>query len=181
MSRSLTDRPPPVEPLDTGRGSRAALAAVRVVVGLLWVANSGWKTPPDFGEEGGSGLYRFTGYAVEHPVFPPYSWLVENLVLPNFTLFGWGVLLLEAALGAFLLVGLATRLFAALGIVQSVAITLSVLDAPNEFPWTYYLMIAVHVVLLATAAGRTGGVDGLLRPVWRRSEGRLARLMLRAS
>ncbi|MCV2490827.1 DoxX family protein [Geodermatophilus sp. YIM 151500] len=181
MSHPTTDRAAPVEEMDTGRGSRAALAAVRVVVGLLWVANSGWKTPPDFGEESGSGLFRFTSYAVEHPVFPPYTWLVENLVLPNFTLFGWGVLLLEASLGAFLVVGLATRLFAALGIAQSVAITLSVLNAPNEFPWTYYLMIAVHVVLIATAAGRTAGVDGLLRPVWRRSSGPVARFLLRVS
>lgn len=171
----------PAEPLDLGRGGRAGLAAVRVVLGLLWVANSGWKTPPDFGRDGGSGLFRFTSYAVEHPVFPPFTWLVENLVLPNFVLFGYATLLLEASLGAFLLVGLATRLWAALGLVQTTAITFSVLNAPNEFPWTYYLMFALHVVVLATAAGRTGGLDGLLRPVWRRSPGLLPRLLLRAS
>lgn len=181
MHDTAHDRGSPVEPLDTGRGSRAALAAVRIVVGLLWVANSGWKTPPDFGRDGGSALYRFTNYAVEHPVFPPYTWVVETLVLPNFILFGYAVLLLEASLGAFLVVGLATRLWAALGMVQTTAITLSVLNAPNEFPWTYYLMFAVHVVLFATAAGRTAGLDGLLRPVWRRSDSRVAKLLMRAS
>ncbi len=181
MSHTVIDRASPLEPLDTGRGSRAALAVVRITVGLLWMANSGWKTPPDFGAEAGRGLYRFTNYAVEYPVFPPYTWVVENVVLPNFTFFGWAVLLLEASLGAFLLVGFATRLWAVLGLVQTTAITLSVLNAPNEFPWTYYLMFAVHVVLIATAAGRTAGLDGLLRPIWRRSDSRLAALLLRAS
>jgi len=31
------------------------------------------------------------------------------------------------------------------------------------------------------AAGRVGGLDGVLRPVWQASDGRLARLLLRAS
>jgi thiosulfate dehydrogenase [quinone] large subunit len=181
MSNIATDRSAPVEPLDTERSTRATLAVGRIIVGLLWVASSAWKTPPDFGQDSGSGLFRFTNYAVEHPVFPPYTWIVENLVLPNFTVFGWAVLLLEASLGAFLVVGLATRLFAALGLVQTTAITLSVLNAPNEFPWTYYLMFVAHVVLLATAAGRTAGLDGLLRPVWRSSDSRVARLLLRVS
>ncbi|RZU31140.1 DoxX family protein [Blastococcus saxobsidens] len=181
MHETVSDRGSPVEPLDTGRGSRGAVAAVRVVVGMLWVANSGWKTPPDFGQDTGTGLFRFTRYAVEHPVFPPYTWLVDNVVLPNFVLFGYAVLLLEAALGAFLLVGLATRLWAVLGMVQTTAITLSVLNAPDEFPWTYYLMFAAHVVLFATAAGRTAGLDGLLRPLWHRSDGRVARILMRVS
>ena len=61
-------------------------------------------------------------------------WLIENVVLPNFTLFGYLTLLAEASLGAFLLVGLATRFWALVGIAQTVAITLSVLNGPNEFP-----------------------------------------------
>lgn len=169
------------EELDSGRGARIAIATVRVALGLLWIQAAGWKSPPDFGRENGSGLFRFTSYAVEYPVFPPFSWLIEHLVLPNFLLFGYLTLLLEASIGAFLLVGLATRFWAALGIVQTAAITLSVLDAPHEWPWTYYLMFAAHVVVLAAAAGRSVGLDGVLRPVWRRSGGRIATLLLRAS
>ncbi len=176
-----TTTAPPGEPLDTGRSTRVVLAAVRIVLGLLWVSNSGWKAPPDFGRDDGTGLFKFTSYAVEYPVLPPFSWLIENVVLPNFVLFGYLTLLLEASIGAFLLVGLATRFWAALGIVQTAAITLSVLNAPHEWPWAYYLMVAAHVVVLAAAAGRTGGLDGLLRPVWRRSAGRVAPMLLRAS
>lgn len=152
------------------------MAAVRVTVGLLWLTNAGWKTPPDFGQESGRGLYRFTLEAVEHPVFAPYAWLVEELVLPNFVVFGWTVLLVEAALAAFLLLGLATRLWALVGAAQSVAIGLSVALAPNEWPWAYYLMVAVHLALFATAAGRTWGLDALVRPAVSGSSSTAARL-----
>lgn len=171
----------PREGIDAGRGSRVVLAAVRVALGLLWMAGASWKTPPDFGRESGSGLYRYASAAVEHPVLPPFSWLMENLVLPNFVVFGYLTLLLEVSMGAFLLIGLATRFWAVLGIAQTAAITLSVLNAPHEWPWSYYLMVAAHAIVLVTAAGRVGGLDGLLRPVWRRSSGRLAALLLRAS
>ncbi len=173
--------PQPAEEPDQGRGARVGLAVLRIAIGLLWIQNSGWKTPPDFGQDSGTGLFRFTTYAVDYPVFPPFSWLMENVVLPNFTLFGYLTLLVEASLGAFLLVGLATRFWAVVGIAQSVAITLSVLNAPDEFPWTYYLMIVAHIVILTTAAGRTAGLDGILRPRWRQSSGRAARLLTRLS
>lgn len=173
--------PDATDELDQGRGARVGLAVLRIAIGLLWIQNSGWKSPPNFGQDSGTGLFKFTTYAVDYPVFPPFSWLVENVVLPNFTLFGYLTLLVEASLGAFLLVGLATRFWAVVGIAQSVAITLSVLNAPDEFPWTYYLMIVGHIVVLTTAAGRTAGMDGILRPRWRRSSGRAARLLMRLS
>lgn len=180
---TTTSKPPATnrEEPDTGRAPTIALAVVRIALGLLWIQGAGWKSPPDFGQEGGSGLFRYTSYAVEYPVFPPFSWLIENLVLPNFVLFGYATLLLEASIGAFLLVGLATRFWAVVGIGQTLAISLSVLNAPHEWPWTYYLMIAVHVVVLTTAAGRSAGLDGLLRPRWRRSSGRVAALLMKAS
>jgi thiosulfate dehydrogenase [quinone] large subunit len=168
--------------LASSRLNRALIALLRIGVGLLWIQNVGWKNPPSFGQGNSpSGLYAFTRYAVEYPVFPPYSWLVENLVLPNFTLFGWAVLLAESALGAFLLVGLATRFWAVVGIAQTVAITLSVLNAPNEWPWSYLLMLMAHAAVFATAAGRYAGLDGVLRSRWQASPTRLTRLLMRAS
>ena len=162
--------------------SRALIVVVRVGVALLWIQNVSWKDPPAFGAgRSPSGLYAFTRDAVEHPVFGPYTWLVEHVVLPNFSFFGWTVLLVESALGAFLLIGLATRLWAVVGIGQTIAIALSVLNAPNEWVWSYLLMLLAHVALFATAAGRYGGLDGLLRPRWLASPTRLARLLVAAS
>jgi thiosulfate dehydrogenase [quinone] large subunit len=169
-------------PLAVSGANRILLAVVRVGVALLWINNLGWKNPPSFGQgREPSGLFHFTRWAADYPVFPPYTWLVEHLVLPNFTVFAWGVLVIESALGAFLLIGLATRFFALLGVAQTLAITFSVANAPNEWLWSYLLMLLAHLALFATAAGRYAGFDGLLRPGWRASGGRLPRLLLAAS
>ncbi len=66
------------------QGSDRTMAVIRIGVGLMWLSNINWKTPPNFGSDNGGGLYKFTQYAVSHPVFPPYTWVVEHLVLPNF-------------------------------------------------------------------------------------------------
>lgn len=165
----------------TDRFSRATMAGVRILLGLMWLQNVGWKLPPDFGREANRGLYKFVSFAVTHEVFAPYAWVVREMVLPNFILFGWMVLLAEASLGAFLLLGLNTRLWALIGVAQSVVIALSVLNAPDEWSWSYYLMIGAHIAIFATAAGRTFGLDGVLRPGWARSNSRVARLLLIAS
>ena len=46
-----------------------------------------------------------------------------------------------------------------LWIGQSLAIALSVAQAPGEWPWSYWMMIAIHVALLFTASGRFAAVD----------------------
>jgi hypothetical protein len=143
------------------RVSGVVLAALRVLGGLLWLYNVSWKRPPDFGEDNGAGLYRFTSDAVEHPVFAPYSWVVEHLVLPQFQAFGWVVLATETALAVLLLTGTLVRLAALLGIAQSLAIALSVAQTPGEWPWSYWMMIGIHVVLLGTAAGAVASVDAV--------------------
>jgi thiosulfate dehydrogenase [quinone] large subunit len=158
------------------RADRWLIAALRIGVAFLWIENSGWKRPPDF-----ASLRKFTTYAVDYPVFTPFSWVVEHVVLPYFTVFGWVTLLLEASLGAFLLLGLVTRLWAVIGLGQTLAITLSVLNGPHEWEWSYYLMMLAHVALFATAAGRSYGLDGVLRPRWIESAGRPARLLVAMS
>jgi len=164
-----------------GRAARGAVWFIRVVVALVWLQGAGWKRPPDFGESTGTGLYRYTRYAVEHPVFGPWKVIVREIVLPNFTVFGWAVLLLEAALGGFLLLGLATRFWGLVGAAQAVAIGLSAANAPREFGGTYWLLVVANLAVFATAAGRVGGLDGVLRPAWLSADRRWYRWLVRAS
>jgi thiosulfate dehydrogenase (quinone) large subunit len=173
---AVTDTAARAVPLLSSRMDRAVIAIVRIGVGLLWIQNVGWKTPPDFGHgDPPIGLYRSASYAVSHEVFHPYAVLMERLVLPNFTFFGWMVLLVEASLGAFLLIGLATRFWALVGVAQTIVIMLSVLNGPHEWLWSYVLMLLVHMALFATSAGGYAGLDGLFRPDWQRSRSWLMR------
>lgn len=163
------------------RATSICAFVVRITLGLLWLANLSWKKPPDFGAKDGSGLYHFTKLAIDYPVFPPYSALVKSVVLPNFTVFGWAVFLLEIGLAVFLLLGLATRLWALIGIAQTVAIFLSVGASPNEWKWSYFLMAAAHLAVLGFAAGRVWGLDALARRRMSGRSGRLANSYLLAS
>nr|WP_072688226.1 hypothetical protein [Rhodococcus marinonascens] len=145
----------------------------------MWLYNVVWKNPPDFGRNSGSGLYEFTRAAVDHPVFPPFSWVVEHLVLPNFLVFGWLTLVVETVLAVLLLTGTLVRAAALLGIGQSLAIGLSVAEAPGEWPWSYFMMIGIHVVLLCTWSTRYFAVDAV-RTQARRGDGpRAAASLLR--
>lgn len=145
--------------------SSALTLGLRLTAGLLWLSNVGWKVPPDFGrsEDGCSGLCRFVDEGAENGVIAPWSWLMENVVAPNLTLFGYLTLLTEFTLAVLLLSGTLTRLAALVGVGQSLAIGLSVANAEGEWYWSYLLMIALHVAIFALAAGRVYGVDARLR------------------
>lgn len=159
------------------RSHAVAMSALRILAGLLWLYNVSWKRPPDFGQDFGNGLYGFTQDAVEHPVFGPFSWVVEHVVLPNFTVFGWSVLVVETALAVCLLTGAYVRLAALVGIAQSLAIGLSVAQTPGEWPWSYWMMVGIHVVILFGAAGRVLAVDAVRARLGRGEDPRRQLLM----
>ena len=141
---------------------------IRVVVGLLWLENAGWKVPTTFA----GSFRRFTESAVSHEVFAPYAFFVKNVALKNFSAFGWMTLLTETMIGALLIFGIFTRFASLLGVGASTAIALSVLHVEHEWPWSYYLMVVAHLALFALDAGRTGGIDAVLRGgerAWKRA------------
>ncbi len=146
---------------ETPKAQAVVLAAFRILLGLMWLYNLSWKRPPDFGRDAGNGLYKFSSYAVSDPVLPPFSWVVEHVVLPHISIVGWLVLAAETALAVLLLSGAFVRAAALLGLTQSLAIGLSVAYAPHEWPWSYWLMIGGHAVLIFASAGRALGVDGV--------------------
>ena len=152
--------------VDHGRAGDIGLLVLRLTLGMMWFYNVAWKRAPEFGREAGNGLYKFTAYAVEYPVLPPYSWLVENVVLPAIVPFGYLVLAAETTAAVLLLTGRWVRIGALVGLAQSIAIALSVMYAPEEWPWSYWLMIAGHVAVLLAASARRGSLDAA------RAEGR---------
>ena len=140
------------------RRTQGALAALRMLLGVLWLSNLLWKLPPDFGRYDDRGLlYSFR--LAERYAVGPLADLVHDVVIPHFTLFGWLVFVVEASAGILLLLGLATRLGALIGLGQAVAITLLVGNAPDEWRWGYALFIAVHVLLLSTPCAARFSLD----------------------
>ncbi|NQW71586.1 MAG: DoxX family membrane protein [Actinobacteria bacterium] len=145
------------------RAARISAFVVRIAAGLLFAENLSWKIPPHFGSDDGTGLYGQTGLAVDYPVFGPLSSIVESVVLPNFGPFAWGVYLVEIGLAVFLILGLATRFWAVVGVAQALAIYMIVGASPNVWEWSYFLMMATLLAVFGTAAGRVGGLDAIVR------------------
>jgi thiosulfate dehydrogenase (quinone) large subunit len=149
----------------SGEGERTllVLAGARIFLGVLWLANLAWKLPPDFGRDDPEGLLYNFELAAEHAVGAPLRTLANDVLIPHFTLFGWVVFLVELAIGLSLLLGLWTRVGALLGVGQAIAITLLVVRAPDEWIWTYLLLIAMSLVVALTPSGARLSVDTRLR------------------
>lgn len=145
------------------RVAKISAFVVRIAAGLLFAQNLYWKAPPHFGSDNGSGLYLITSQAIEYPVSVSFSSFIENVVLPNFSLFAWGIYLVEIGLAVFLILGFATRLWAAMGVVVSLSIFMVVGAAPNVWGWSYFLMMTTLLAVFGTAAGRVVGLDAVFR------------------
>lgn len=119
---------------------------VRWLLGLLWLSNVNWKVPTDFG-----GLRNYVQAGVDHPVAPGSSWMFEHIVLPNMTAFGYLTLFVEVSLAALLLSGRFRRIAAVVSLAQAFFIGLAVANAPEEWYWSYLLMIGLSIAVLVLA------------------------------
>jgi uncharacterized membrane protein YphA (DoxX/SURF4 family) len=144
----------------------AVVASARIACGLLWLANLHWKVPPNFGEDTGGGLYKYTVSAVNNPVWGVWKWLTKEIILPNFHVFGWMVIIVDGTLAALLLIGYRTRLAALVGAFNAIPIFLSVIyyDKSYEWPWSYALIFFLHLMLYAVPPGdHAPRIDTVLR------------------
>jgi hypothetical protein len=123
------------------------------IAGLLWLSSVNWKVPPRFGEsaERCSGLCGFVQAGIDHPVVPGSGWVLDNIVQPQLGLFGWITLVAEVGLAVLLVSRRYLRTAAVLGVAQSLAIGLTVANAPDEWYWAYLLMVGLHLAVLAFA------------------------------
>ncbi|CAN5506823.1 hypothetical protein BH24ACT5_BH24ACT5_17930 [soil metagenome] len=146
------------------RLQHGTIGGVRILLGLMWLANLHWKVAPRFGEDNGAGLYKYVAEAEVNAPFAPFRWIVDHIVLPQYQLFGWFTLVSESVVAALLLIGYRTREVALLGAGLSVSIFLSVIYYPraDEWSWAYFMMIGLHLLVAAVAAGDHVGVDGVL-------------------
>lgn len=157
------------------------LGLARIVYGYLWLNQSGWKVPgDDFGRKSGGGLWYWVQQEIQHPTVNAYRDFLVNVMVPNWTLFGWMTLITEIFIGVTLLLGLFTRLGSLVAIGMAANITIGILNVPHEWGWTYAMMIMLPALFLFTDAGRSFGVDAFLAPrLDRAAEGgsRVARLV----
>jgi uncharacterized membrane protein YphA (DoxX/SURF4 family) len=143
--------------------ARGALVLLRVYLGTIFLVAVRPKLQQDF-------TPHLTGYVQEvlERAHPFYRQFLEQVVLPNAAVFATLVTGAELFVGITLVVGLLTRLSAAVAVV----LTLNYMLAKGAWFWTPSsndaAFVAIGLALLIGAAGRTLGLDAFLARRWPR-------------
>lgn len=143
-------------------GRDLGLFAARVLVGLMWFQNLFWKLPLF---STGNGLYYWTGQEVGNAAFAVHGRLIETLVLPtpNFHVVNVAVFLVELTFAASLILGLGVRLVGLVGVLFVAQLWLGLYKHPQEWPWSYVFLMLLMGLFALLGAGRSLGLDGMLR------------------
>ncbi len=134
------------------------LWGLRVLMGIMWWQQSLWKIPPNF-----AGLHYWMQQEAEHAAIALQGTLIGDIVLPNLTVFGPLVYLVEVTIGVSLMLGLLSRAGAVLGLLMGMNLWLGLYSAPGEWPWTYMFLVMIQGLFVIDPPGRVLGADTLLR------------------
>jgi hypothetical protein len=189
----------------------AAIAIASFGLGYLFFVELWWKAPPDFGcnaDFSNRGLCYWVNREAELADEPPFTRFnaniirsepgpevalpvglakslngafVESVVQPNIRYMGYVLWGTEAFAFLSLCLGLFSRLGALAALGVSTHLMLGLGGAPNEWEWSYQLMMLLSIAMLGIAPGRYFGLDRLLRPrLWalRERGSRLSGLLL---
>jgi thiosulfate dehydrogenase [quinone] large subunit len=145
--------------------ARAALALLRIYLGVVFLLAAIPKLQQDFAP----GLTRFLEQVALQRGHPFYREFVQQVVLPNTSVFAalvtWG----ELFVGVTLILGVLTRVSATVALL----LTVNYLFAKGQWFWTPSnndaAFAAISIGLLIGAAGRTFGLDALLARRWPRA------------
>jgi len=149
----------PASPVPAANTTAAVSPATRVV-------------PPPATEPGGLSpklfideLHKVTmpdGDFTRGNILPQYAAYLQNVVSPHAGVFGWLVIIGEAAVGLFLLIGMFTRLAALIAMIISIAYLLATMHLyPPLGLAANSAFLAMEFSVFASNAGKTAGFDGI--------------------
>ena len=149
------------------RGQRTPGHAVtwlaRLLVGSMWFQGSLWKLPLF---TTGTGLFYWTQQMVEHSAYAWHRDLVAHVLLPAFVVVDPLVYLAELAFAASLMLGLGVRLAGLAGAAFAANLWIGLYRHPGEWPWNYVFLALLMGAFSLHAAGRSLGLDAVLRRRW---------------
>ena len=146
-------------------GAHIWMWVARLFIGGLWWQQTLWKLPPTYTDnpDGVSGgLHYWIGEMVQYAAFGLQSWLVEQVIQPNFYFFAPQVYATEVMIAVSLLLGVFTRLGGVLGALMAMNLWLGLYRAPYEWPWTYFFLMLLQTTFAVFHAGRSLGLDAIV-------------------
>lgn len=137
----------------------------RILLGSMWYQQTLWKLPPyytDLPSVPDSGLKHWMIEMVNNAAFSIQSTFVKDIVLAHFNIFAPMVYCIEVFIAASLLLGIFTRLGAALGALMAINLWLGLYNSPSEWPWTYFFLVLLQITFAVLRAGRSLGIDDII-------------------
>lgn len=123
------------------------LLAAQTVFGLLWLDGVWWKISVDGSLKLDKEVFEYViKQGSENPVFGFYGTITDKLLLPNLTFFLIMTIVVELVLAALFISGRYIRLASAVSFLLTITIILSIINAPNEWHWSYFLMLLVSAI-----------------------------------
>ncbi len=138
---------------------RAATWIVRLLVGSMWYQGTTWKLPLPYSD----AFEYWLKQSGQNASFQFLADLVNHVMLPALPVVGTLVYFVELFLAVALMLGVVTRLAGLVAIGQTAFLWLTLYRLDNEWPWNYVFLLLLHVLFMVVAAGRSLGVDALLR------------------
>lgn len=145
-------------------GTDLATWAMRVLVGAMWYQGMIWKLPL-FTD---NGLHYWMEQMAGRAAFEIHRDLVTGVYLPYFNVLNPIIFLAEFTFAVCLILGLGVRAVATVAVLFSLHLWLGIYNDrgpgdPDEWPWSYIFLAMTHAMFALHAAGRSLGLDALLR------------------
>jgi uncharacterized membrane protein YphA (DoxX/SURF4 family) len=143
-------------------GTHVATWFMRVMVGCMWFQGMLWKLP--FSAD--NGLHYWMEQMAQRAAFAWHRDLVTNVLLPWFSFINPLVFLAELTFATCLILGFSVRLVSVMALLFTLNLWLGIYNqntGPAEWPWSYVFLIMLNAFFALHAAGRSLGLDALLR------------------
>ena len=153
---------------------------MRLAAAGMWYQGTIWKLPLPVSD----GFKFWLGALGKFSSIPVHGWVVTHWLVPNIALIQPLVYATEIAFTIALSWGLLTRLAGLVAVAFTINLWIGLYNDPTEWPWTYAAIVFSHGMFVASAAGRSLGLDHLLRrhtPAWLTARPALLRAFLLAS
>lgn len=153
---------------------------MRLMAAGMWYQGTIWKLPLPVSD----GFSYWDGALAKFSAFPAHAWIAAHVFVPGIAVVQPLVYLTEIFFTVSLSLGLFVRLGGLIAVVFTAHLWIGLYNDPTEWPWTYAAIIFAHGMFVASEAGRSLGLDFLLRrnpPALLRGDSWLALLFRLAS
>ena len=135
------------------------ILVMRVVAGGMWFQGTIWKLPLPIAD----GFKFWLTQEGKFSAIPLQSAVVRDVLLPHIALLQVPVYALEIFFTVSLTLGIAVRLSGVIAVLFTLQLWLGLYNDPTEWPWTYMAIVFAHGMFVTAEAGRSLGLDNLLR------------------